>query len=117
MEAVMAKNLFKEGDNITLPSTGAVVAGRIYVLGDLIGVALNGATAAGIPIVYSLKRDVYNFDKATGEAWTVGAKLYWDSANARLTTTSAGNTLVANAYAAAIAGATTGQALIRSHLA
>lgn len=107
------KNFFADGKTLTTAApAGGTVAGRIYVFGDTIGVALSTA-AAGEQTVFDTDTKVYEFGKATGAAWTLGAKLYWDATNFVLTTTASGNTLVANAARAAAAGDTTGLAKIR----
>ena len=112
----MAKNMFKEGNTITVTAGATIVAGRLYLLGDHIGIALNGGVS-GTPIVYDISGKVWLLGKAASEAWTVGAKLYWDATNFVLTTTASGNTLVANAYAAAASADVTGYAKLRAHLA
>lgn len=109
----MANNLIRDGDFLTAAApVGGTVAGRIYVFGDTVGVALTTA-AAGVDVVFQTNRAVFRFAKATGEAWTLGAKLYWDATNFRLTTTASSNTLVANADRAAVSGAAEGFARLR----
>ena len=112
----MAKNMHKHGETITIVAGATIVAGRLYVLGDFIGIALNGGVS-GTPITYDISGKVWTLTKNAGEAWTVGAKLYWDGTNFRLTTTASGNTLVANAYAAAASADVVGVAKMRAHLA
>jgi predicted RecA/RadA family phage recombinase len=111
----MARNSIADGETFTLPApAGGVVAGRIYVFGDLVGVAKNSA-AVGVPVVFE-RHGVWTFDKepnASGQAWTVGAKLYWDATNNRLTVTLTGNTLVAVAMEAVVTTGTSGRAMLR----
>jgi predicted RecA/RadA family phage recombinase len=107
------KTSVQEGATLTITApVGGTTAGNIYVNGDFAGVALSTA-AAGSAAVLELGTGVYTFPKATAEAWSLGAKLYWDAANARLTTTASGNTLVANAFKAALAADTKGVARMR----
>jgi len=48
----------------------------------------------------------YKLPKLSTDAVTLGAKLYWDSTNQRLTLTASGNTEAGFAYEAAAAGVT-----------
>lgn len=107
------KNSIQEGMTLSLPApAGGVVAGRVYVFGDIVSVAVSTA-AAGLVTTFETTPSVYEFTKVNGEAWTLGAKLYWDAVNFRMTTTAAGNTLVGNAAAAALAAAATGRVKMR----
>lgn len=102
------KNFVQNGDNLTLTAPVALASGAAALIGSIFGVASADA-ANGAPVVL-VTRGVFTLPKATGEAWTEGVKLYWDNTNRRLTTTSAGNTLVAVATAAAASAATSGNA-------
>ena len=111
------RNSIQEGTTLTAAApAGGVVAGRVYVFGDILGVAITDA-AVGVPVAFETTQSIYRFAKATAEAWTLGAKVYWDSTNNRFTTTAAGNTLAGNAAAAALAADTVGLVKMRSHLA
>lgn len=103
------KNYVQHGDTLDLVApSGGVVSGVAYLIGTIFAVAVvsaaEGATFAG------RLTGVYTLPKATGEAWTQGAALYWDNTNKRLTTTSSGNTKVATAAVAAGSGDTSGYA-------
>lgn len=50
--------------------------------------------------------EVSGADKATGEAWAVGAKIYWDNTAKKFTTTATSNTLCGYALGAALAADT-----------
>lgn len=111
------RNSIQAGTTFTAPApAGGVVAGRVYVFGDIIGVAITDA-AVGVPVAFETTPSIYRFTKFASEAWTLGAKVYWDAVNFRFTTTAAGNSLVGNAAAAALAADTTGLVKMRSHLA
>lgn len=104
------RNFIQPGDTVDVLAPYALASGAGALVGSIFGVA-EGTAATGAAV--RLKRTgVFTLAKATGEAWTVGAKLYWDNTNKRLTTTSAGNTLVGAAMAAAASGDTTGNALL-----
>lgn len=102
-------NFVQEGEvlELTAPS-GGVVSGTAYLIGSLLVVA---AADVAQTLPFSGKTTgVFTLPKATGEAWTEGAKLYWDNSAKKLTTTSSGNTLVGVAAAAAGSADTTGDA-------
>lgn len=111
------KNSIQEGQTLTAPApAGGVVAGRVYALGDILGVATSNA-AAGVSTVFETQPSIYSFPKLAGEAWTLGQKVYWDTTNFRFTTTVGTNVLAGNAAAAAAAPDTVGLVKMRAHLA
>jgi predicted RecA/RadA family phage recombinase len=101
------KNFKQHGDTLDLTApSGGVISGTGYLIGALFGVAVVSADAG---VTFPLRVvGVYTLPKATGEAWTEGALVYWDNTNKRLTTTSSGNTKVGTAVSAAASGDTTG---------
>lgn len=100
------KNYVQKGDNLTLIAPYDVASGGGFLVGAIFAVA-STAAKSGEPVV-GVTEDVFTLAKATGEAWTVGAKLYWDNTNKRLTTTASGNTHVGVATAAAQSADTSG---------
>ena len=103
------KNFEQPGNSITIPApAGGVVSGVPVIVGSLAGIP--GTTAAeGVDFELHLV-GVYNpIDKATGAAWAIGDKLYWDGVAKKATKTSAGNTLFAVAAGVAAAGDATGR--------
>ena len=105
------KNYVQDDDQLTLTApSGGVVSGLAYLIGALLVVAAVTADE-GDPFV-GLTEGVFTLPKTTGEAWSEGAKLYWNDGTQKLTTTSGGNTLVGAAAAAAESGDTTGTALL-----
>lgn len=94
------------------PSGAAVAAGAIVLLGTRLGIAINDI-ADGALGTLAIEGN-FSMPKATGEAWTLGASLYWDNTNKKLTTTSSGNTLNSIATKAAASGDTTGEAKINA---
>lgn len=106
------KTQISEGEilHFTAP-VGGVVSGTGLLVGELFVIPITSADA-GVVVAGKLTGE-FDHAKATGEAWTPGAGLYFDAANKRLTTTSAGNTKVGKATAAALAAATVGPFVIR----
>lgn len=103
-------NFVQQGDSLTLTAPGGgVVAGTAYLIGSLLVVATKDADAAD-PFVGQVT-GVVSYTKPGSQAWTEGAKIYWDNSAKKMTTTSGGNTLVGVAVEAVGAGAseTTGK--------
>lgn len=106
------KNYVQSGDVVTVPAPAAVASGAGVLVGTLFGVAQTDAdSGASVAIATS---GVFDLVKVGSQAWTVGAAIYWDAANARCTTASSGNTLIGKAVLAvgSSAGETTGRVLL-----
>lgn len=65
--------------------------------------------AQGLPFA-AKTRGVFELPKLSAQAWTEGAKVYWDNTNARLTTVASGNRLVGVASEAAANPSAVGRA-------
>ncbi len=63
-----------------------------------------GAAAIAEPVETALV-GVFDINKIGSQAWTVGAKVYWDNTNKRCTTVSTDNTLIGVAVEAVASGA------------
>lgn len=85
---------------------GGVVSGVALLVNTILVVPATTA-AAGQPYSGYLE-GVYELPCATGTAWAQFDTLYWDTANARLTTTAGSNTKVGFAAAPKAAGLATG---------
>ena len=97
------KNFIAVGNTLTITASADVASGDGVLVGSLFGVAAWGA-ASGEQVEINLG-GVYDLPKAPSQAWTVGARVYWDAANARCTTAAASNTLIGAATIAVSAGA------------
>jgi predicted RecA/RadA family phage recombinase len=94
------KNFIQAGDTLTLTApSGGVVSGGGYIIGDLFVVSTVTA-AQGLPFA-GKTTGVFEFAKLSAQAWTEGAKVYWDATNSRFTTVATGNRLVGTAAEAA----------------
>lgn len=101
------KNYVQPGDILTLTApSGGVVSGTAYLIGAILVVA--AVTAAESESFAAKTAGVFTLPKTTSEAWTEGAKLYWNNTTKKLTTTASGNTLVGVAASAAASADTTG---------
>lgn len=104
----MATNFSQPGDIVTLTApTGGVVSGTPYLIGNLLVVAMFSA-AQTLPFEGATE-GIFTLAKASGQAWTEGANLYWDNSAKNFTTTSTANYYAGVAAAAAASGDTTGK--------
>ena len=104
------KNFQQEGDTVTVLAPYALASGAGALVGAIFGIAVNAA-ASGAEV--QLKREgIFTHAKTSAEAWTVGAKVYWDNTNKVFTTTDTSNTLVGAAYAIAANPSATGTVLL-----
>lgn len=106
----MARNFVQPGETLTLPAPRALASGQGFLVGALFAVAL-AAAAIGAP-VEGRRVGVWSLTKASGEAWTVGQRLYWDNTAFRVTSTAAGNTLIGVAAQAQASADTVGRVLL-----
>lgn len=86
------KTYVDSGKTVTLTAPAAVTSGAGILVGSLFGVAQNDAENGGDLVIVT--QGTFDLVKVGSQAWTVGAKVYWDSANSRCTTSASGNTLI-----------------------
>lgn len=103
------KTYVQDGDKVVVAAPRALTSGEGALVGSMFGVA-QSAAASGADVVL-VTTGVVDITKVGSQAWTVGAKIYWDNTNFRCTTTATSNTLVGVALAAVGSGAdeTTGR--------
>jgi len=87
--------------------SGGVTSGTPVKIQSLVVIPAVDA-AEGDPF-NALVVGVVDAAKATGAAWAIGEKVYWDDSAKKFTTTSGGNTLVGVAAAAAVSADATGK--------
>lgn len=108
------KNAIAEGRTIDHSPAAQRLAGAGTLIGavgnGMLGVAASDTAASTQGVFYI--EGVFELPKLTTDVVTQGAALYWDNTNLRLTLTSASNTLVGRAYAAAGNGVTTAQIIL-----
>lgn len=103
-------NFQQHGDVVTLIAPAAVASGQGVQAGSLFGIAV-GAAAAGAEVEVN-REGVFTHTKNSAEAWTVGAKIYWDNVNKRFTTVATANLLVGAALEVAVNPSATGTVLL-----
>ena len=97
------KNYVQPGATLTLTAPYAVTSGDGLLVGSIFGVAA-GDAASGATVETALT-GVFDLTKIGSQAWTVGAKIYWDDTNKRCTTVATDNTLIGVAVEAVAGGA------------
>lgn len=93
------QNYLGDGDQLIITAPAAVVSGQPLLIGSMFGICLASA-AQGQPVVFLLK-GIYQLAKPLAEVWAQGVALFWDNTNLVATLTSAGNTRIGVAAAAA----------------
>jgi predicted RecA/RadA family phage recombinase len=101
------KNFIQPGEVITLTAPYAVVSGAGLLVGSIFGVATGVAAISAS--VEAAVTGVFDLAKATGAAWTQGARIYWDDTAKNCTTTASTNKLIGVAVLAAASGDTVGR--------
>lgn len=97
------KNFIQDGDTLTVTAPYALLSGGGCLVGSLFGVAVSDAL---ISTEVEIKTEgVFDLPKVGSQAWTVGARVYWDDTNKHLTTTASTHKLVGVAVAAVGSGA------------
>jgi len=86
-------------------ATLATVAKVPFLENTKVFIPLN-SELAGASGEHVFQSEVSDAPKAAGEAWLVGADLYWDNTNKRFTTTATGNTKCGKALQPAAAADT-----------
>ena len=105
------KNYIQEGDVLTFtaPSDSSdtdLSSGDGVLIGSIFGVCV---TDVAMGDSGQMKTEgVFELPKTSAQAWTVGAKIYWDDTNKVCTTSSSGNSLIGVATAAAANPSSTG---------
>jgi predicted RecA/RadA family phage recombinase len=97
------KNYVQPGTTLTLTAPYAVTSGDGLLVGSIFGVAAGDATSGAT--VEAALTGVFDLTKIGSQAWTVGAKVYWDDTNKRCTTVATDNTLIGVAVDAVAGGA------------
>lgn len=104
------KNFIAPGEHVTVAAPADVTSGDGVLVGDLFGVS-QSTVLSGADVVL-VRRGVFTLPKLSAQAWTVGAKVYWDNANSRCTTVATGNKLIGCAESAAADPSDDGRVLL-----
>lgn len=104
-------NFKQPGDVLTLTAPAAVTGGAPVKVGSLVVVPVDDASASAQFQGYT--HGVFELAKTTSQAWTEGAKIYWDDSGKKCTTTASTHVWIGHAVAAAGSDDTTG--VVRLH--
>ncbi len=110
----------QRGNRITYSNTGAAIGSKQVVVivsgaSGLIGItvdAIAATTGSGEVSIGGGDERVWTLPKKSGDVFTAGQVVYWDSTNSYLTTTSSGNTRAGRVSAAAASAATTANLIL-----
>ncbi|BBU54061.1 hypothetical protein KU6B_03260 [Mameliella alba] len=105
----MASNYIQYGDNLTIPAPATVTSGTPVIAGEIVGIALGGATS-GDPVDVATC-GVFELSKVAADAIDLGDVIYWDASAGLATITATDNTKLGVAVAAA--GTGTGAVRVR----
>ena len=100
------KSFVQRGEILTLAAPYDVASGAGLLVGAIFGVATSAALSG--ETVETAVCGVYELAKTSAQAWTVGAKVYWDNTAKVCTTVDTANTLIGVAVAAAANPSATG---------
>ena len=98
------KNYTQHGNIVSLLAPYAVASGDGLLVGALFAVATSAA--ANGAEVEALTNGTVQITALSTDTGSVGAKVYWDNTNKRVTTTASGNTLIGCLMAAKTNGQT-----------
>ncbi|MFN3891996.1 MAG: DUF2190 family protein [Beijerinckiaceae bacterium] len=101
------KNYVQDGDLLTVAAPYEVAAGAGCLVGSIFGVAAHAA-ASGADVEIATE-GVFDLKKTSAQAWTVGARIYWDNTEKECTTTSSTHKLIGVAVKAADNPSSTGR--------
>ena len=104
------KNYIQTGGVVTVTAAADVVSGAGVLVGAIFGVAQ--ADAKSGTEVSLVRGGAFELPKTSAQAWTVGAKVYWDDTAKVVTTTATANTLIGAALVAAANPSATGIVLL-----
>lgn len=104
------KTYIQPGENLTVIAPYDREAGEAMLVGALVGVAQEDVVAGDEVVM--VRRGVFEHAKTSAQAWTAGARVYWDDTNKVFTTTASGNTLCGAAVEVAANPSTTGTVLL-----
>ena len=104
------QNFVQNGAVVEVPAPYAVSSGGGALVGSIFGIAQADAESGAT--VALVRSGVFTHAKTSAQAWTVGAKLYWDDTNKVFTTAASGNTLVGVAMSVAANPSATGTVLL-----
>jgi predicted RecA/RadA family phage recombinase len=102
----MASNFIQDGEILSLTAPYDVSSGDGFLVGSIFAVAKTMALSSAS--VEGATEGVWELAKATGTAWSVGDRIFWDDSAKKCTKTASGNTLIGVCTKDAASGDATG---------
>jgi len=106
------KNFVHPGEYVPVAAPYDVASGAGALVGSIFGVATVGVLS-GATVELALT-GVFDLKKTSAQAWTVGARIYWDDTNKECTTTASTHKLIGVAVAVADNPSATGRVRLSS---
>jgi predicted RecA/RadA family phage recombinase len=100
------RNYISPGDIVTVPAPASVSSGDGVLIGTLFGIAVTDADS-GDPVEIKTT-GVFTLPKASEQAWTIGAAIYWDGEECTTADGSGANALIGRTLAVAANPSATG---------
>jgi predicted RecA/RadA family phage recombinase len=89
------KNFIQRGETVTVAAPADVLSGAGVLVGALFGIASFDAKSGNDVEICTV--GVYTLPKTSAQAWTVGAKIYWDGTKCTTADGSGANMLIGHA--------------------
>ena len=102
----MSTNQILSGDQVPFTAAGTLSAGDVLVLGDLVGVVANDCVSGDLNYL-QVEGCFARIPKLSTDVVAVGADLWWDAGNSRMTLTASTHKYAGKAIAAAGNGVAT----------
>ena len=102
--------LVNQGHSIEVTAAAAITSGAPVLVGSVVGIAVNNYNIGDTAVIWLC--GMHEVKKAA-EAWTQGAKLYWDNTNLVFTVVATNNTFAGYAGAAQQIGDAYGLVILR----
>jgi predicted RecA/RadA family phage recombinase len=103
-------NQVNRGKAIEITATAAISSGQPVLVGSLVGIASSKYAVGDTAVIWLYGAFLVN---KAAEAWTPGAKVYWDNTNNVFTVTAGANTFAGYASNAQLIGDTQGIVILR----
>jgi predicted RecA/RadA family phage recombinase len=102
-------NFVQDGASMPYENSGsAISSGDVVVIGSRIGIAKGDIEATTGTGELALE-GVFELDKTTSQAWSIGEALFWVTGTSKLSTVGTGNVFAGHCFEAAGSSATTGK--------
>jgi predicted RecA/RadA family phage recombinase len=102
--------LVSQGRSIEITAAAPIASGQPVQVGALVGISANSYITGDLAVIWL--EGMHQVNKAA-EAWTAGAKVYWDNVNSVFTVTAGALQIAGYTGAAQLAGDAQGLVILR----